>query len=45
VIVCTGLKSRLAVLLDDFKGLIGVDAGDFDDHFVSLGIDVAFAWP
>jgi len=44
MIVRTGLKSWLAVLLDYFKGLIGVVASDLDDHFVSFGIDVTFAW-
>src|SRR6185437_14125135 len=43
VVVSARLKAWLAVLFDDFKSLIGIVAGDLDDHLVSLRIYIPAA--
>ena len=43
VIVRPRLEAGLAVLLHHLEGLIGVRAGDLDDHLVRLGIEISLA--
>jgi hypothetical protein len=38
------LKARLAVFFYDLESVVGVSAGDLDDHLVCLRINIACAW-
>ena len=43
VVVGARLEAGLAVFFHHFEGPVGVCAGDLDDDFVRLGVDVALA--